>query len=110
MTLGSWGVPGGACGVLIQCKMVHCSAKGGMQVLMDAHGVLVQHAMVHCLARGRSFSQGEGGGEVSDQGERENAVEPLNKLSCVQEHLLPNAAVFNMARDLVKFFWSDHMT
>ena len=40
-TLGSWGAPGGAFGVLIQCEMGHCSAKGGMWVLVDAHGVLM---------------------------------------------------------------------
>ena len=78
-------------GVLIQHEMAHHSAKGGTWVLVDAHGVLVGacgvlvwHVMVHCSARGRSFGQGEGGGEVSDKDERENAVEPLNKLSCVQ--------------------------
>ena len=78
-------------GVLIQHEMAHHSAKGGTQVLMDAHGVLVGdhgmlvwHMMVHCSASGRSFGQGEGGGEVSDEDERENAVEPLNKPSCVQ--------------------------
>ena len=91
--LGSWGAPGGACGVLIWCKMAHHSAKGGMQVLVDACGVLVgacgvlvgacgvlvQHVMVHHSARDRLFSQGEGGGEVSDEDERENTVELLNK-------------------------------
>ena len=41
MTLGSWGAPGGACEALVQCEMVHCSAKGGMQVLVDAHWVLM---------------------------------------------------------------------
>ena len=53
-------------------------------VLVGAHGVLIWHAMVHHSARGRLFSQGEGGGEVSDEDERENAVELLNKLSHVQ--------------------------
>ena len=33
---------------------------------------------------GCSFGQGEGGGEVSDEDERENTVEPLNKPSHVQ--------------------------
>ena len=34
----------------------------------------------------------------------------LNKLSCAQwyEHLFPNAAVFNTARDLTKFSLCDH--
>ena len=62
--------------------------------------------MVHCSTRGRSFGQGEGEGEVSDKDERE--MEPLNKPS--REHLLPNAAIFNMARDFAKFFLGDHMT
>ena len=44
--LGSWGVPGGARGVLIQRELVHCLAKGGMQVLMDAHGALVGARLV----------------------------------------------------------------
>ena len=78
--------------------MVHHLAKGGMWVLMYACGVLVDAcgvlvgacgvlvwcAMEHCSARGRLFGQGEGGGEVSDEGERENAMEMLNKPSCVQ--------------------------
>ena len=70
--------------MLVQHEMVHHSDKGGTWVLMDAHGVLIWHAMVHHLARGRLFGQGEGGGEVSDQGERENPMELLNKPSCVQ--------------------------
>ena len=89
--VGSWGAPGGARGVLVQHKRAHHSAKGGMQVLVDAHGVLVGahgvliwRVMAHHLAKGRLFSQGEGGGEVSDKDERENTVEPLNKLSHVQ--------------------------
>ena len=115
--LDSWGAPGGACGVLIWCEMVHHSAKRGMWVLVDAHGVLVGahgvlvwHVMVHCSARGRSFSQGESGGEVSDEDERENAVEPLNVMCPGCQHLLPNAAIFNVARDLAKVFLGNHVT
>ena len=51
-TLGSWGAPGGAHGVLIQHEMAHHLAKGGTWVLMDACGVLVWHVMAHCSARG----------------------------------------------------------
>ena len=89
--LGSWGAPGGACGVLVRHEMVHHLAKGRTWVLMDvhgvlmgAHGVLIWCAMVHHSARGRLFGQGEGGGEVSDEDERENAMESLNKPSHVQ--------------------------
>ena len=38
----------------------------------------------HSACNGALFGQGEGGGEVSDEDERENAMELLNKPSCVQ--------------------------
>ena len=64
-----------------------------------------------------SFSQGEGGGhemvyhlaraggEVSNEDERENTVEPVEQtIMCPgHEHLLSNVAVFNATRDLASF-------
>ena len=62
--------------------------------------------------QGRSFGQGEGGGEVSDEDEKENTMEPVEQtIMCSEhEHLLLNAAIFNVARDLAKLFLCDHVT
>ena len=72
--------------MLVQCEMAHRLAKGGMRVLVGAHGVFIWRAMVHCSAKVKVGKSGccESGGEVSDEDERENTVEPLNKPSCVQ--------------------------
>ena len=54
--------------------------------------------MVYHLARA--------GEEVSDEDERENAMEPVEQtITCPgHEHLLPNAAIFNTVRDLAHVF------
>ena len=51
----SWGARSACNGTLF--------GQGVGGVLVGACGVLIQCVIVHCSARGRSFSQGEGGGE-----------------------------------------------
>ena len=88
-----------ACGVLIQHEMAYYSAKVG-----DVWGAYGCSWDACSACNGTSFGQGEGGGEVSDKDERENTMEPIeHTVMCPgHKHLLPNAAVFNMARSMLE--------